>query len=336
MNKPLLEQYQLEKGGFIYVFFGQKIAFSNTEKDDEPVFLTGIPAEIVKTLLQKQNEVVSYKDLYLACYGGSEPTEDFQNQIQQHVFKLHKLLGKKIDNYHNKGYLLGVKKNKPIYQIKDNSKDVIPPTFYPLAGEYIAFYPNPQKNKLLGAYIQIRKHEDCMTANAIFDIPSNKALKRVLELFSGDSDYSRSIALIQSEFAEINMKCWFTGTLKNRDQYIATLVLKSKLDNDKRNIVLDISDFLNTPDRKFTEDRDQYRGGLGLVITGGRTDWGFAAYRIVLIRKSWFNISSMGIGSKEILHHLKATNYVNVNSDIDHNFYTWLLIKDSLLQTEDK
>ena len=358
MDKPVLIQYEINGGGFIYVFFDQTVAYVNTP-DDKPEFVTGVPAKIIIELLKEPGKTVSYKDLFKACYCDKEGTlQDIKlttrdiNHIQQQVYKLPENLRKtKINNTSlmeerkakNKkqkkkdcdfviqpaGYSLEIVKVTPLYQIRDNTRDALPLKFYHLAGEYVALYPNPQKSKdLLGAFIQICKHDDVLTINAIFDIPSNKALERVLELCPGKSDYSEIIATLHSEIPSINMKSWFTGHLASKEQHIATLMLKSVLANDKRNIILDISDFLKNPDRELIEERDQYRGGLGLVIGGGRTNFGFTAHRIGLIRTSWYNISSMGLDSNELLRHLKATNFINITSDLDSEFYLWILLKN--------
>lgn len=337
MKVPLVMQYELAEGGYLFVFLGDKIAFSYS-LNSTPTILNTSAEKIVSVLLENKNKEVSYDDLYCAYKKLSKPDvpfDELREKVQKMVYTIPKKLRDSIDNSPKQGYTIRVARELPIYIVENT----IPNKYQYLAGEYIALYlspdPHDKTEKMLGAFIQIQKQIDSISVDAIFDIQSNQALLRVSELFSGNVDYSQKIAEIRKEFPEVNTNCWFSGVLQGNDDNIATIALKSKLDDDKRTITLDISDFLTKPNRTLNlrDDRSLYRGGLGIVTTCGRTEWELAAYRILVIRKSWYIPSAMGLNAEEFLKYLKTedcvNNSVNTTRRLDHNFYNWLLLTDS-------
>lgn len=265
--------------------------------------LTTAQEKLLKKLSDHVNRTVDFQTLY-SSYAGEKiylTDQDIVNSnVTKIMYKIPTVIRTSIKNKRNVGYYLeGRVQNEDTTEFSYLTE---------LTGEYYGFYLDPLGDgTLLNAYLHIKNIGTTSSPQIAAYIISGIRNRQILcsngltHLFSSnDSNLKQDFEAFKETLSENDKRCSLgigTVTLEN-----TLAIIDLKMNHGKWEILLDFENYLKGT-RKKKEDKDYYRGGLGLVLAS-RTIHGTCCLRIGFVRKSFMK-NTLCSENKKLLEILK-------------------------------
>lgn len=280
--------------------------------------------QILSYLLRHPGKTVPYEVLYNS-YPNKGAKCGAASALTKERSRLPQDIKENVKNEYGCGYQLLLQQEQTAEPLaeKETATGVIG-DIEDLLGEYYGFYLDPT-GRMTGAYLRLYKDPECagITANAILDIRSDEALKRMPQVFTAEGAPCEQFKILKQSLTGEQRKCfWNSGELQVFDKHVVAITLSRQF-SDRWNIVINIKDFMLDP-RPRDCDRNLYRGGMAMMI-GCWTKSGIVACRIGFVRKSWFNPHIMTLQSQDLKDMLISDGFVNVDEKADKELYQWIV-----------
>lgn len=306
----------MKNSKYIYLNSGAAIIIEDdiltcADPSGAEIHLTAGQQRLLKKLADNLNRPVTYDSLY-AAYASNDQLLIYTGNANSNIAKMKRTfpdcIRRSIKNTRNMGYTLdGAIDTSPKQPLCTNE----PLHITELTGNYYGYYLDPLgEGTSLGTYLHIENagsiSEPKMKAYMIFGIRNNQVLlsKELADVFSPDNrNYEEAFRNLKKALSENDKRCSWSEGMVTSDGNLAIIQLNIDNGHGKWELMIDMENYLKCT-REKNEDKNYYRGGLGLVLAS-RTLHGTYCLRLGLIRKSFMK-ESFGTGHEKMIDMLKV------------------------------